>query len=134
MSDPMEAARKDILAIFEKYNRTLTSGGAGIDELAQYVVAHTEAAVKANNVPLWPDLSEEVIYLRAQLATEGGRPTPCWRLLRLHIAATALLIKERDALLTSAAQEDAYCLAHQHSNRVEEAICSLRFQRDARRE
>ena len=23
-----------------------------------------------------------------------------------------------------------YCLAHKHSNRIEEAICSLRFQRD----
>jgi hypothetical protein len=43
--------------------------------------------------------------------------------------------EREEALLESAAVEDAYCLAegHHHANRVEEAICSLRFQRDSLR-
>ena len=44
----------------------------------------------------------------------------------------AALVEERDELIASAAQPDAFCLArtHTHPNRVDEAVCSLRFQRD----
>lgn len=37
---------------------------------------------------------------------------------------------ELDAALAAAEGDDTPCLAHPHKNRVEEAVCALRFQRD----
>jgi hypothetical protein len=77
------------------------------------------------NVARW--LIRQRDALKEQLNRDPLRAQEMSELYRKLAAAE----KERDMLLNSAAQEDVYCLVHLHSNRVEEAICSLRFQRDA---
>ncbi|HUX03242.1 MAG TPA: hypothetical protein VMY35_19950 [Phycisphaerae bacterium] len=74
----------------------------------------------------------EIARLERQLAQAAEREADLSAVnenLRTRLEAEG---KRTDALLESAAVEDAYCLAedHAHKNRVEEAICSLRFQRD----
>lgn len=55
-----------------------------------------------------------------------------WRQGKINIFdEMARLERERDALLKPAEAVEAFCLAHNHANKVEEAICSLSFQLQA---